>query len=261
MNDIAVLGLGHMGAAIAGRLAAAGYDVTGWNRSPKEPIAGVQHVDDLDKVDAGVVITMLTDGDAVQSVLARLAPRAGTVIVDMSTIGPDAVRRIAAGLPAGVGLLDAPVAGSTGAAAAGTLRIFVGGADADVERVEPVLAALGSVRRCGGPGAGAAVKLVLNTALVTAVAGLADALAVAEAVGLDREAAVAVLRDGPLGFATERTLVPGGPAAHFSISLAAKDADLAVGAAGAGLPMVAAARAVLAHAVPDDDLSALVRRS
>ncbi|MFD0581851.1 NAD(P)-dependent oxidoreductase [Dactylosporangium darangshiense] len=197
MNDIAVLGLGHMGAAIAGRLAAAGHRVAGWNRTAKAPISGVRLVDDLAEVDAEVVITMLTDGDAVEGVLAKLAPRRGTVVVDMSTIGPDAVRRIAAGLPAGVGLVDAPVGGSVGAAAGGTLRIFVGGADGDVERVEPILTALGRVRRCGGPGAGAAVKLVLNTALVTAVAALADALTVAEAVGLDREDAVSVLRDSP----------------------------------------------------------------
>ncbi|MGI5244571.1 NAD(P)-dependent oxidoreductase [Dactylosporangium sp. CA-139066] len=260
MNDIAVLGLGHMGAAIAGRLAAAGYRVTAWNRSPRPPIPGVRHVDDLGSVDAGVVITMLTDGDAVEAVLAKLAPRAGTVVVDMSTIGPDAVRRIAAGLPAGVALVDAPVGGSTGAAAAGALRIFAGGADADVARVELVLAALGTVRRCGALGTGAAVKLVLNAALVTAVAGLADALTVAAAVGLDREAAVAVLRDGPLGFATERTLAPGAPAAHFRVALAAKDADLAIAAAGPDLPMLAAARTMMARAVPDDDLSALVRR-
>ncbi|GAA4246689.1 hypothetical protein GCM10022255_019310 [Dactylosporangium darangshiense] len=261
MNDIAVLGLGHMGAAIAGRLAAAGHRVAGWNRTAKAPISGVRLVDDLAEVDAEVVITMLTDGDAVEGVLAKLAPRRGTVVVDMSTIGPDAVRRIAAGLPAGVGLVDAPVGGSVGAAAGGTLRIFVGGADGDVERVEPILTALGRVRRCGGPGAGAAVKLVLNTALVTAVAALADALTVAEAVGLDREDAVSVLRDSPLAVAAERTLVPGGPAAHFSNALAAKDVDLAIAATGAGLPMAAAARAVLARALPDEDLSTLVRNA
>jgi 3-hydroxyisobutyrate dehydrogenase-like beta-hydroxyacid dehydrogenase len=261
MDDIAVLGLGHMGAAIAGRLAAAGFRVTGWNRTPRPPIPGVIPAGSLAAADAGVVITMLTDGAAVEAVLAALAPRPGTVVVDMSTIGPDAVRRVAAGLPAGVALVDAPVGGSVGAAAAGTLRIFAGGADGDLDRVEPVLAALGAVRRCGPLGTGAAVKLVLNTALVTAVAGLADALTVAAAVGLDRAAAVAVLRDSPLGIAAERTLVPGGPAAHFRIALAAKDVDLAVAAAGTALPIAAAARAVLARGVPDEDLSALLREA
>ncbi|GAA2381391.1 NAD(P)-binding domain-containing protein [Dactylosporangium salmoneum] len=183
------------------------------------------------------------------------------MIVDMSTIGPDAVRRIAAALPPGVALVDAPVGGSTGAAAAGTLRIYAGGADGDLDRVEPVLAALGSVRRCGALGAGAAAKLVLNAAMITAAAGLADALAVAEGTGLDRGDAAALLREGPLGPVAARVLAGDGPPAHFGIALAAKDLDLAVAAAGAELPVVRAARAVLARAVPDADLSALGRQS
>src|SRR5689334_13876584 len=97
MEDIAVLGLGHMGAAIAGRLAEAGFRVTGWNRSPKPQIPGVTQVTELSGIRATTIITMLTDGAAVQEVLGRLGPRAGTVVVDMSTIGPEAVRRIRAG--------------------------------------------------------------------------------------------------------------------------------------------------------------------
>jgi 3-hydroxyisobutyrate dehydrogenase-like beta-hydroxyacid dehydrogenase len=262
MDDIAVLGLGHMGAAIAGRLAAAGHRVTAWNRTPGREVPGVTVVDTAAAAGerARLVITMLTDGAAVEAALAELRPRPGTTVVDMSTIGPDAVRRIAAGLPDGVTLVDAPVGGSVGAAGSGSLRIFAGGADADLDRVEPVLEALGSVRRCGPLGTGAAVKLVLNTALVTAVAGLADALAVAEAVGLSRADAVEVLRASPLGVAAERTLGPGGSGAHFAVALAVKDVDLArAAAAPAELPIAGAARQVLARAVPTLDLASIVR--
>src|SRR4051794_15024881 len=136
MDDIAVLGLGRMGAPIARRLAEAGWAVAGWNRTPRGAPPGVRLVDDpgAAAAGAGVVITMLTDGAAVREVLERARPRPGAVVVEMSTIGPDAVRAVAAGLPAGVALVDAPVGGSVGAAAAGQLRIFAGGAGADLDR-------------------------------------------------------------------------------------------------------------------------------
>ena len=76
--------------------------------------------------DADVVITMLTDGPAVIEVVRAAGCTGTATLVDMSTIGPDAVRDLAAVLPAGVDLVDAPVAGSTGAAEGGTLRIFAG---------------------------------------------------------------------------------------------------------------------------------------
>ena len=133
--------------------------------------------------DADVVITMLTDGPTVIEVVRAARLHGSATLVDMSTIGPDAVRDLAAVLPGGVDLVDAPVAGSTGAAEGGTLRIFAGGTDAALDRVAPVLATLGEVRRCGPSGSGAAMKVVLNTALVTALASLAEVLQVADAVG------------------------------------------------------------------------------
>jgi 3-hydroxyisobutyrate dehydrogenase len=145
-------------------------------------------------------------------------------------------------------------------AATGRLRIFAGGADADLDRVEPVLVALGTVRRCGPLGSGAAVKLVLNTAMITAVAALADAFAVAAEAGLTRADAVAVLRAGPLGAAAERALAPP-EGVHFTNALAAKDLDLALAAVAGGLPVVEGARRALALAVPNADLSVLAREA
>jgi 3-hydroxyisobutyrate dehydrogenase-like beta-hydroxyacid dehydrogenase len=215
---------------------------------------------------ADVVITMLRDGPAVESVLfgpsgAAAALRPGTTLVEMSTIGPEALRSITLRRPDGVDIVDAPVAGSTGAAASGSLTILAGGTDAAVARVEPVLTALGTVRRCGGPGAGAALKLVLNTALVTAVTSLADVLAVAEALGVDRAPALEMLANGPLGIAVQRLTTGVG---HFAIDLAAKDLDLALAAAdrAGGLRLAEAAgdrlRSAIADGRGEDDIAGLI---
>jgi 3-hydroxyisobutyrate dehydrogenase-like beta-hydroxyacid dehydrogenase len=268
MTTIASLGLGRMGAAVAGRLLAAGHEVHVWNRTPDRaaplvaagaraaptPAAAVRG--------AGVVIIMLTDAAAVTAVLsgpdgaeAGLAP--GACLVQMSTIGPDEVRDLARRRP---GLVDAPVAGSVAEAAAGELIILAGGPDEAIDRAAPVLTALGTVRRCGGVGAGSALKLVLNTALVTAVAALADALAVADAAGVDRAAALDALAAGPLGGAVGRATATG---ASFPVALAAKDLGLARRQLGpAAAPLADAAALALAQ-VPDQsaDLAALVTKT
>lgn len=240
VKTIAVLGTGHMGTPIARRLLASGYQVIAWNRTPERaaPLAAdgatlAASAADAAR-DADAVITMLTDGSAVEDVLfargAAAALRPGACLVEMSTLGPDAVRALVSRLPAGVDLVDAPVGGSVGAAASGQLRVLAGGEPAALDRVEPVLSALGTVRRCGGLGAGAAMKLVANTALVTAVAALADTLAVARALGVDRDAALDVIGAGALGGVAGRL---GGSGSAFSVALAAKDLGLALRALGA----------------------------
>ena len=104
--------------------------------------------------------------------------------------------------------------------------MLAGGDTAVVDRVIPVLEALGTVRRCGGSGSGAALKLVLATALVTGVTALADTLAVARAVGVDRETALEVLLGRTARWGWSRG--PPRTGASFAIALAAKDIDLAL---------------------------------
>lgn len=255
-----------MGAPIAYRLLAGGHRVTVWNRDPARtgalaaagatvavgPAAAVAGAD--------AVIVMLTDAAAVESVLfgpdgAATALRPGATVIQMSTIGPDEVRAVAGRLPDGVALLDAPVGGSVAAAEAGRLRIFVGGAADVLADAAPVLERLGTVEHHGRVGAGAAVKLVANTGLVTAIAGLRDALTVAESLGVDRRTALDVLRRGPLAGAVERVTTPG---ASFAVALAAKDARLA-SRSPASTPALGAALDLM-RAAPDQDadLSALV---
>src|SRR5258706_9416534 len=105
----------------------------------------------------------------------------------MSTVGPDIVRSIAGKLPKGVAVVDAPVRGSVDAAAEGRLEIFVGSTNEDFKRVRPILESLGSVVRVGGLGAVAAMKLVANFALGTSITAVGEALALAKALGLERE--------------------------------------------------------------------------
>jgi 3-hydroxyisobutyrate dehydrogenase-like beta-hydroxyacid dehydrogenase len=253
---IAVLGTGRMGAAIATRLLDSGHRVTVWNRTSARTVGPVEAgaraaATPADAVrDADVVITMLTDGTAVETVLfgpsgAAAALASHTPVVEMSTIGPARVHDLARRLPSGVSLVDAPVGGSVPAVEKGELLILAGGDAATIDHVSPVLAALGTVRRCGALGAGAAAKLVLNTALVTGMAALADAYAVGEAVGMDRATATEILGSSALAAAVARA--SGGGA--FTVALAAKDLSLAIDALGsaASAPLAAAAARVLAE--------------
>jgi len=150
---IGFIGLGTMGSPMARRLLNAGYPVMVWARR-REAVtslvaAGASAGDSPADVasNADVVMTMVTDTKAVEEVvlgergIARGA-RAGSLVVDHSTIAPDGARRIANALTAqGVEMLDAPVSGGSAAAEAGTLAIMIGGSAAAVERITPVLSA------------------------------------------------------------------------------------------------------------------------
>lgn len=268
-TTIAWLGLGHMGAPMARRLLDHGLAVTVWNRSPQRtgPLhaagARVARSPAAAAEGADAVITMLSDADALEGVLfgdngALAGLRPGGTLVDMSTVGPRALHTIARKLPPDTELIDAPVAGSTTAAVAGTLTILAGGSPRALDRMQPVLSVLGSVRRCGELGSGAALKLVLNTGLLTAVAAVADALAVADAVGVSRETALEALQAGPLGGAVTRVTGP----AQFSVALAAKDLALALSTTPVPLPVTTAAATRMSNAMAtglaDADIAAIV---
>ncbi|MFG2519731.1 NAD(P)-dependent oxidoreductase [Streptomyces sp. NPDC048527] len=231
MEKIAFLGLGHMGAPMARHLLDAGHPLTVWNRTPAKAAPLVERGAVLadspaDAVrDADVVITMLATPDVVSEVADAIVPelRPGTYWAEMSTIGPDAVRRLAARLGDGVTLVDAPVMGSTDKAEAGELGILAGG---DADRIEGVLAHLGTVTRTGAPGSGAALKLVVNTAVIGSVGLVAEAMALADALGLPEDVAKGALAAGPLGGAVARAFAQG---VHFGSDLAVKDIALATG--------------------------------
>ncbi|MCS7475261.1 NAD(P)-dependent oxidoreductase [Umezawaea endophytica] len=257
---IAFLGLGTMGAPMAGRVLAAGYPLTVWNRTP-------ERADDLrargatvagspaDAVrDADVVVTMLADPAAVREVVAAVVPalRPGAHLVDASTVGPDVVREVAALLPAGVTLVDAPVMGSADRAATGELSLLVGG---DADAVTPLLSVFGAITRTGELGTGAALKLVLINAVVVGVTAVAEAMTLADALGLPEDLTKGALAVSPLAGLAGRAFATG---AHFPIRLAAKDVGLA--AAAASLPLSSTVHKRLTEpGVPgDEDLGRIV---
>jgi 3-hydroxyisobutyrate dehydrogenase-like beta-hydroxyacid dehydrogenase len=264
-TSVAFLGLGAMGSRMARRLLGA-HRVVVWNRTPEKadelvregavaapsPAAAVEG--------AEVVITMLADPQALVAVSEgaegfgrALAP--GQTVVEMSTVGPDAISRLRRALPDGVALVDAPVLGSRDEAENGALVVLVGGARTDVDRVRPVLERFGTVIHAGDVGAGAAAKLVANSTLFGVLTVLGEAVALADGLGLDRDATFEVLARTPLAAQAERrrqALERGSYPPRFALSLARKDAELvaeAARAAGVDLPVAAAALAWLTAAV------------
>lgn len=251
MEKIAFLGLGHMGAAMARRLLGTQHPLTVWNRTPSkaEPLvtAGAVLAASPGEAarDADVVITMLADPAALDAVAEAVVPqlRPGAHWVEMSTVGPDVIVELAARLGEGVTLVDAPVMGSTDRAESGRLGVLAGG---DTAGVEHVLARFGTVTRTGPLGSGAALKLVLNAAVLGGVALVAEALVLADALGLDEDTARTALANGPLGGAVGRAFAEG---AHFGTSLAVKDIELAV--KSARLPAMEAVLEHYRHAAED----------
>ncbi|MEV0258510.1 NAD(P)-dependent oxidoreductase [Streptomyces sp. NPDC050732] len=255
MEKIAFLGLGRMGEPMARQLRLAGHPLTVWNRTSEKADALVAEgataaATPADAVrEADVVITMLAGPDALREVADAVVPalRPGTHWVEMSTVGPDAVRELASRVPDGVTLVDAPVMGSTDRAAAGRLGVLAGGEAAGVEHV---LARFGPVTRTGALGTGAALKLVVNTAVIGGVALAAEAMRLAAALGVDEGTARGALAAGPLGGAVARAFATD---VHFGSDLAVKDLTLA--AEAAQLPLVGAALAHFETAAADPDVA------
>lgn len=224
-KKIAFLGLGHMGAPMARHLLAQGHALTVWNRTPDKaealaaagatvaatPAGAVR--------DADLVVTMLADQAALRAVSDALlsdsaALRPGVHWIDTSTVGPDTVRALAARLPEGVTLTDAPVMGSVDRAATGKLWVLAGG-DPLPGPVRELLNTLGEVTVCGPAGSGAALKLVLINAVVGGVGLVAEALRLGQVLGLPQELVRAELARGPLGrrggpYVRRRLPLPGG---------------------------------------------------
>jgi 3-hydroxyisobutyrate dehydrogenase len=256
-KKVAFLGLGRMGVLMAGHVRDAGHDLTVWNRTPK-PFDGARVAASAADAVAGadVVVLMLFGAESVREVLPHVvaAAPAGALIIDSTTIGPTAAREFAAAADqGGLRYVDAPVAGTVGPAAEGTLGVFAGGSSQDYADAEPVLHLWGApekVRRVGGVGAGNALKVVVNQGIGVQAAGLGEALALAGQLGLDRRQVLGVLKNTGYGWILGQKLamIESGDTRDvaFSIDLLAKDLDLAVRASGDA--DLAVTRAALSHA-------------
>jgi 3-hydroxyisobutyrate dehydrogenase len=258
MSDktVAVLGAGGtMGLGMSRNLLRAGFAVRAWNRTRDraEPLAAdgatIAPTPAEAAEGAGVVITMLSDGDAVLETIAQALPSAGsdTIWIQTSTIGIEATDRcIELAREAGVVFVDAPVLGTKQPAEEGKLTVLASGPDDVRERVQPIFDAIGQrTLWVGAAGAGTRLKLAVNVWVVTLVEGAAETLALAEGLGIDPQLVLDALEGGPLdlpylrlkgGMMVERRFDP-----SFRLSLAAKDARLAAQAAaqaGLSLPLV-----------------------
>ncbi|MDT7695099.1 MAG: 3-hydroxyisobutyrate dehydrogenase, partial [Pseudonocardiales bacterium] len=241
---VAVLGTGTMGAPIARNLCRAGLAVRVWNRDPAKAEAlaadGALRVPSPAAAAAGidVLITMLTDGAAVEQVmtgpdgaLAALGPDA--VWVQMSTVGVDWSDRLASlAASHGVAFVDAPVSGSSRPAEEGQLLILASGAGSARARLEHIFDVLGRktlwLERAGD---GTRLKLALNNWLAVLVEGMAETITLSGVLGLDPHLFVTTVAGLPLAspYATDKAnamldaqFAPGFPLEH-----AAKDAALA----------------------------------
>jgi 3-hydroxyisobutyrate dehydrogenase len=198
-EKLGYVGLGLMGLPMAGRLLNAGHDVTVWNRSAKKAAALVKAGARLAgcprdvATAASIIFTCVTDAHAVEEVVfgsegLAAAPGLGKLVVDFSSIHPDAARAIAARLKAanGMGWIDAPVSGGTKGAEEGTLAVMAGGDAADIERVRPyVLSMARRLTRMGPTGAGQTTKLCNQIIAGCAMAVLAEATRLAVNAGID----------------------------------------------------------------------------
>ncbi len=263
---IAFIGLGIMGAPMAANLVKAGFEVTGYNRSPARTeqfaAAGGRGAADIAGAvrDAGVVATMVPDSPDVRAVLTgqggvfEHAP-AGALIIDFSSIRPDVAAELAAeGAGHGYRVLDAPVSGGEQAAIEGALSIMVGGAAADFEAAAPVFNAVGkTVVHVGPAGSGQTVKAANQLMVAGIIELVAEAIVFLEAHGVDTEAALRVLGGGLAGNTVlqrkgaamlARDFTPG-----FRIALHDKDMGIVTAAAreaGVVIPLGALAAQLVA---------------
>ncbi|GAA2603549.1 nuclear transport factor 2 family protein [Streptomyces axinellae] len=264
-----------MGEAIATRLAAQGWEVVGWTRSGRAS-ATVEVTGDPDDAvaRADVVLLSLFDGPACRQVLddVRDSLRAGTIVVNTSTIAPAEAAELAGRL--GASYVHAPVLGSVPAAADGALRVLAAAGQDTLDRVRPVLETLGTVGGVEDASTAAALKLIANNSLAGAVLALRDALRQADALGLPREQVLDVLELGQLGrlvarkraFLTHPSAAVTGTAtgigtktgtgtgtAEFTLGALAK--DMALLAAASDIPLRGAAHLADTAAGPDADIA------
>lgn len=254
---IGFIGLGIMGAGMAGNLLAAGHPLTVWNRTAGRmtPLveAGAAAADSPADLTSrcDIVVVCVSDTPDVEEVVLGddgvvHGADEGSLVIDCSTISPGVTRRLAEELAdRGVRLVDAPVSGGSEGAEQGTLSAMVGGSDGDVARARPVLEAFSTtVTHVGGSGAGQAAKLVNQILVVTTMLGVSEALVFAAAQGLDLEATLEAVTGGAAGswMLANRgpQVIDGDWRPGFTVDLQQKDLRLVLeAAADAGVPAIA----------------------
>ena len=274
--SIGFIGLGNMGGPMATNLVAAGHRVAGYDPSGTYP-AGVSPAASAAEAVAGaqVVFTMLPDGAILRVVADQVIPAMAAtgavdaVLCDCSTVDVESARAVAAqAQAAGLGALDAPVSGGVGGAAAGTLTFMVGGAPEAFQAVRPLLDVMGSrAVHCGAAGAGQSAKICNNMILGATMIATCEAFALADKLGLDRQAMFDVVSTSSgsswsmNAYCPAPGVGPTSPADNgyrpgFAAELMLKDLRLsqqAAAGADAATPMGALAAEIYARFVEDED--------
>jgi 3-hydroxyisobutyrate dehydrogenase-like beta-hydroxyacid dehydrogenase len=261
-TSVGFAGLGRMGGAMARNVLDAGFPLTVHNRTAArcEPLrsagAAVAATPGEMAGASDVVVTMVADAEAARAVIdgpqgILSGARPGLVLVEMSTIGPEAARELAARAAAdGVTMIDAPVSGSVSVAEAAQLTAMVGGEVEGFERARPVLEAMTKAQFHLGPsGAGAAMKLAVNVIIASTTHALSEALVLAETSGISRGDAYEVIANSAIAspfVAYKRAAFedPDGTPPAFALDLMRKDLALALELGGrARIPLLAAGAA------------------
>ena len=241
---VAVLGTGTMGTGIAHSLLRAGIDVVVWNRHIEraQPLAadGARVVADVAAAvaDADVVLTMLFDEAAVTEVAGEMLASVadGAIWMQCATVGPSGIRRLAALAEAqGVSIVDSPVVGTKQPAEEGKLVLPISGDPALIDRLRPVLRAMGSKTVDAGPelGSASAVKLACNSWVATLTAGAAQAISLSQALEVDPtlflQAIAGGASDSPYLHLKSGLMLGGDFAPSFAVDGLLKDLNLMVG--------------------------------
>ena len=283
MERIGFIGLGTIGAAMAANLARAGASPLVWNRTPGRAGAllelGAQEADSPAAVAAGsgIVVVCVSDTPDVDAVLfgrdgIRQAAQPGLLVIDCSTISPQATREFGARLAgSGIAMVDAPVSGGSEGARLAILTMFVGGEPADVARAMPVLQAMGrTITHLGPLGSGQAAKAVNQVIICGAYLGVAEGIVLGMRAGLNPEQLVAALSGGAaqswtLANRSARMIEDEYPLG-FRLALHRKDLGIALEMAlglDLDLPLAALTAALedglLAEGHGDEDMSVLAR--
>jgi 3-hydroxyisobutyrate dehydrogenase len=255
MSRIAFIGLGNMGAPMARNLIKAGHALTVFDIA-KAAVEAAQQAGAAPSASAQAcvrgaeaVISMLPASSHVEALYLgsqglMQAIEAGTLIIDCSTIAPRSAQAVAEAARArGLDMIDAPVSGGTAGAAAGTLTFIVGGPASALDRARPILSAMGkTIFHAGGAGAGQAAKICNNMMLGIQMAGLAEALALGAASGLDPKVLSEIMSKSsgrnwalevynPWPGVMENVPAARGYAGGFGVDLMLKDLGLAAEAA------------------------------
>jgi 3-hydroxyisobutyrate dehydrogenase len=269
---IGVIGLGNMGGPMAANLAKAGHEVTGFDMA-EVSIDGVQMAPSAAEAATGaqVVITMLPNGDILRKVAGEVIPAMdkGAVLLDCSTVDVDSARAVAEQAQAAdLSALDAPVSGGVGGAQGGTLTFMVGGDEAGFATARELFDIMGQKAvHCGPSGNGQAAKICNNMILGATMIVTCEAFALADKLGLDRQAMFDVVSTSSGSSWSMNTYCPApgvGPQSPsdndyqpgFAADLMLKDLRLAQAAAksaDADTPLGEAAMRLYAQFVEDED--------